>query len=367
MSDESLFAGRQFAIPYTTNADAQAASMARANVVTRAQTPGTVLQVGDKVVPIGITQQQAMMGNIDVRLRSYEQLSQPAQEAVRQNIQWQYGEQVHQNNVIEKGIMAKIGRALGMDTLFPTATYEKPSIAPVNNMSAPAPVTAPNSAPAATTPGAPPAAAPVAAPKKSKSSKKAAPAAAAPAVQPAPPAATTVTASTPVQAPKRARKAGGKAVAAAASAMTAPAPNLANLVQQDVGDDFDVFESLPSMHARITGLHEATDMAGLTHAHEYHHGPEGSSVHSIISADEDGTMVEQKHTLTRNRNDGSFMHQIHWRENGGDWQEGHSSTHATRDALVDHMNSFLPQPEPEAEPAPAAPSKKSRSKKGAAA
>lgn len=153
--------------------------------------------------------------------------------------------------------------------------------------------------------------------------------------------------------------------------MTPPTPKMADLVQNDVGNDWDVFEGLPSVHARITGLHEAPDMAGLHHSHEYTHGPEGSSVHSIIGADEDGMMIEQKHTLTRNRKDGSFTHQIHVREHGGDWQEGHSSTHANRDDLVDHLNSFLPQEEPEAEPAPApvaAPKpKKTRSKKGAAA
>jgi hypothetical protein len=91
---EGMFLGRKFAIPYDTTADKQAASIARAQLTTGTASPGAVIQVGDTVMAYGITPQQAKMGDLDVRLRSFEQISNQAQDVVRRNIQWQYGEQV---------------------------------------------------------------------------------------------------------------------------------------------------------------------------------------------------------------------------------------------------------------------------------
>lgn len=105
MSDD-MFAGRKFTIPYQTATDEQVASMARAQIVTRTASPGQVIQVGDKVMAYGITPQQAKMGDLDVKVRSYQQLSNEAQDAVRRNIQWQYGEQV--GAPIEKSLIARL-------------------------------------------------------------------------------------------------------------------------------------------------------------------------------------------------------------------------------------------------------------------
>jgi hypothetical protein len=91
---EGIFRGRTFTIPYDTTTDQHVASMARAQITTRVASPGAVVQVGDQILPVGITPQQVYMGDLDIKLRSVHQLANQAQETVRNNIQWQYGEQV---------------------------------------------------------------------------------------------------------------------------------------------------------------------------------------------------------------------------------------------------------------------------------
>lgn len=93
---EGIFLGRKFTLPYDTSADHRIAQMARAQIVTQVASPGTIVQAGDKILPIGVTRQEVRMGDLDVRLRSFDQLSAPAQDVVRRNIQWQYGEQVQE-------------------------------------------------------------------------------------------------------------------------------------------------------------------------------------------------------------------------------------------------------------------------------
>lgn len=91
---EGMFLGRKFTIPYDNTADKQVASIARAQLATGTAAPGAVVQVGDTVMTYGVTPQQAKMGDLDIKLRSFEQISNQAQDVVRRNIQWQYGEQV---------------------------------------------------------------------------------------------------------------------------------------------------------------------------------------------------------------------------------------------------------------------------------
>lgn len=155
MSDD-MFAGRRFSIPYSASADQVAASMARAHLITRTQTPGQVIQVGDKVIALGVEpdalRDVAKMGDLDARLRSLDQLSSPAQDAVRRNIQWQYGEQVvpqldstsmkkSEEAELTKGLVGKVvrgaARALSLDHLV---TPEK-KLVKIETTPAPAPKT----------------------------------------------------------------------------------------------------------------------------------------------------------------------------------------------------------------------------------
>lgn len=103
-----MFSGRKFSIPYSNVSDQQVSSMARAQIVTRTASPGQVIQVGDKVMAYGVTPQQAKMGDLDVKIRSFQQLSNEAQDVVRRNIQWQYGEQVGDVNKVEKGLLSRL-------------------------------------------------------------------------------------------------------------------------------------------------------------------------------------------------------------------------------------------------------------------
>jgi hypothetical protein len=117
-----MFTGRVFSIPYDTGSDQHASSIGRAQIITRTAAPGAVIQVGDSVMAYGVTPQQAKMGDIDVRMRSYHQLTNEAQDAVRRNIQWQYGEQVGD---IKKGWITQL---LGIQAL---QDVYKPQFPPV--------------------------------------------------------------------------------------------------------------------------------------------------------------------------------------------------------------------------------------------
>jgi hypothetical protein len=119
---EGMFTGRTFSIPYSTASDQHTASMARAQIITRTSSPGTVIQVGDTVMAYGVTQQQARMGDLDVRLRSVDQLSSIAQDVVRRNIQWQYGEQVQESTTPPDPALQKswITRLLGVSHMVGT-------------------------------------------------------------------------------------------------------------------------------------------------------------------------------------------------------------------------------------------------------
>lgn len=166
---EDMFSGRKFTIPYDTSTDQQVASMARAQIVTRTASPGQIIQVGDKVLAYGVTPQQAKMGDLDVKIRSYQQLTNEAQEAVRRNIQWQYGEQV--GEPVKKGLLARLlgipHFAVGKQDLYPEVPGRNRRSLPKADMvkiDPPAPV-AP--APAATAP-----AKPTAAPAQPAATKK---------------------------------------------------------------------------------------------------------------------------------------------------------------------------------------------------
>lgn len=179
-----MFLGRKFAIPYDTSTDKQVASIARAQITTGTAAPGAVIQVGDTVMAYGVTPQQAKMGDLDVKLRSFEQISNQAQEAVRRNIQWQYGEQVGE---IKKSWWRKLLGVPHTDTslndLYPDSPGSKASPAPAATP-APAQKTAQAKTPKAASPkkasskpqsaATAPAATPAAAPTATKPAPKAA-------------------------------------------------------------------------------------------------------------------------------------------------------------------------------------------------
>lgn len=181
MSDD-MFSGRKFTIPYDTTTDQQVASMARAQIVTRTASPGQVIQVGDRVMAYGVTPQQAKMGDLDVKIRSYQQLSNEAQEAVRRNIQWQYGEQVGDADKVEKSFRGLLARLTGTVSshgyhmnpeLYPEVSTSRKgelpeaSVVPLK----PKTVATPASAPAVTAPATPAATTTTPAPKTAKTPK----------------------------------------------------------------------------------------------------------------------------------------------------------------------------------------------------
>ena len=148
---EGMFRGRAFTIPYDNSMDEKIASMARAQITTKVASPGAVIQVGDQVLPVGITPQQVHMGDLDIKLRSFHQLTNEAQSVVRNNIQWQYGEQVGD---VQKGFLSEL---LGL------GKYASPFKSPVQarpDAPLPQPEAFPSAAPApAPAPAAPAAAA----------------------------------------------------------------------------------------------------------------------------------------------------------------------------------------------------------------
>lgn len=176
---EGMFLGRKFTIPYDTTTDQQVSSIARAQIVTRTASPGAVIQVGDTVMTYGVTPQQAKMGDLDIRLRSFEQISNQAQDAVRRNIQWQYGEQVGEADPMKKGFLAQLFGVPHLSRPFevlypPVKPGAKPAAAavPAPNPAAPTPAKA--TAKPAATPAATPSATPAAPPAAKQSKKKAA-------------------------------------------------------------------------------------------------------------------------------------------------------------------------------------------------
>jgi hypothetical protein len=90
MSDESMFTGQKFVIPYDTKSDAHASMMARALSAPGTSTPGEVLHIGEMTLAIGITKSDLKMDSIDLNTRGFDQLAAPAQDAIRRNIEMMY-------------------------------------------------------------------------------------------------------------------------------------------------------------------------------------------------------------------------------------------------------------------------------------
>jgi hypothetical protein len=211
---DGMFRGRAFTIPYDTTMDERIASMARAQITRGVMSPGTVLQVGDQVMPVGITQQQVHMGDLDIKLRSFHQLSNEAQNVVRNNIQWQYGEQVGD---VQKGFFSE---------LFGLGKYASPFKKPVEHReNAPLPQpeafprgaeTAPQAAPSPAARSPKPPKQEGAAPRRGRKPK------ATPSPAPAPETTAPETTAPAAPTPKRTRRASKKPVEAPALSEVTP-------------------------------------------------------------------------------------------------------------------------------------------------
>lgn len=144
--NQQMFRGRAFSIPYDTKADEHAAMMARARTVTRTQTPGMVVQVGDMVIPVGTPGGNALDSATAAKVsdlvpRSYAQLVPQVQEFVTKNIAWQYGtgsngaDAVGTDPTMKKSFGAALAKLVGADHLVAPAKKRasgapRPTMAP---------------------------------------------------------------------------------------------------------------------------------------------------------------------------------------------------------------------------------------------
>lgn len=355
MSD-NMFEGRRFSLPYSTESDRAASSLARAQIVTGTQTPGTVLQVGDSVMPIGFTAHQAKMGNLDMQMRSFEQLSIPAQEAVRHNIQWQYGEQMSTAAPVSKGLLSGIAKLTGLDRSFPGLVARVPASErkrDISTLVAPAtPAAAPAAAPA-TAPATVPAVASAAAPATAPAAPATAPAAPAAAPATAPAAA----AMAPKKAPKKAPAKGTKKAPASQNDLFAPTPAPATspsvkleivpytqikqrsvVTAHDFGDtaddadvidnvtprEFALLQALPKWHANKLSLDRLTDPESMSHTMIGGGGkPIGMRTHSLLQdADEGDTEVlSELHVHGADKFEHVRKKRVQQNGQWGDWEE----------------------------------------------
>lgn len=283
---EGIFLGRKFTIPYDTSTDQKVVSMARAQLVTGTAAPGAVIQVGDKVMAYGITPQEAKMGDLDVRLRSIDQLSAPAQEVVRRNIAWQYGAQV--GEVKKSWISRLLGRTHLMTTTESRGVFPKPKErsgelpAPSLFDASPRPA-APQAPKAPPTPKAP--AAPKKKPKatakevaeaKITAKKKAAPAPATPTTETSPPPAKPATKSAAKIAPKPGKAPEGRMPALIASHLGTAFDTFSRRHSGSRSEGWDVKRERPDGYTLSSvATHGAT---GHTERHDFRYDEKSNSV-----------------------------------------------------------------------------------------
>jgi len=326
---DGMFRGRAFTIPYDTTMDERIASMARAQITRGVMSPGTVLQVGDQVMPVGITQQQVHMGDLDIKLRSFHQLSNEAQNVVRNNIQWQYGEQVGD---VQKGFFSE---------LFGLGKYASPFKKPVEHReNAPLPQpeafprgaeTAPQAAPSPAARSPKPPKQEGAAPRRGRKPK------ATPSPAPAPETTAPETTAPAAPTPKRTRRASKKPVEA--PALSEVTPQLDMLAEPAATPKADATPAAPLGSLRFdpkgkvpSNVHGAmvTALHALARAHKRKAGNDSFAIGidngRYVSARAGST---ERHMLSYDPETESFTHTFE----PGDSTAGTSSTHASIDAL----------------------------------
>lgn len=304
---EGMFRGRAFTIPYDTSMDEKIASMARAQITTKVASPGAVIQVGDQVLPVGITPQQVHMGDLDIKLRSFHQLTNEAQNVVRNNIQWQYGEQVGD---VQKGFFSELFGLGKYASPFknpvqsrPDAPLPEPEAFPSKSESPATPAPAPDTAPSSRSPK-PPKQTP-SSPRRSRPKKT--PSAATPTVSEA--AEQLDALATPAAAPAPAKPKRSRSAAAPAAAPSAVRPQADAQVATSLGPlRFDPKGQVPThVHAAlVTALHS------LARAHKKQAGD-----HSFAIGMVDGRYVSSRtaqgggsdrHMLSYDPGTNSFIH-----------------------------------------------------------
>lgn len=117
----------KFSIPYGYKEDAYVANQARAMLNNATASLGSNIMVGDKMLPTGISRQDAKMGSLDVNLRSYHQLSTAAQEVIKRNIANQYGvaKEDLPPEMLNKGFMDVLRKITGRDPTSPNFNPRK--------------------------------------------------------------------------------------------------------------------------------------------------------------------------------------------------------------------------------------------------